>query len=93
MPGHPCGVHVSMSHMCMSSRLFMQETVADELEEHYKSNVWDPSLRHVQKQKQGVTAARLEFTSLTIKVWLQYLADCFHVSVHICVCVALAVSL
>ena len=46
----------------------MQETVADELEEAYRSHVWDPSLRHVQKQKQGVTAARVELTSLFTKV-------------------------
>ena len=46
----------------------MQETVADELEEAYRSHVWDPSLRHVQKQKLGVTAARVELTSLFTKV-------------------------
>lgn len=45
----------------------MQETVADELEEAYRSHVWDPSLRHVQKQKQGVTAARVELTSFFTK--------------------------
>lgn len=48
--------------------LFMQETVAEELEESYRSHVWDPSLRHVQKQKQGVTAARVELTTLFTKV-------------------------
>ena len=46
----------------------MQETVADELEEAYRSHVWDPSLRHIQKQKQGMTAARVELTSLFTKV-------------------------
>ncbi|KAL3144354.1 hypothetical protein ABBQ32_004110 [Trebouxia sp. C0010 RCD-2024] len=39
----------------------LKETVADELEEAYRSHVWDPSLRHVQKQKQGVTAARGQY--------------------------------
>ena len=47
-----------------------QETVADELEEAYRNHIWDPSLRHVQKQKQGVTAARVELTSLFTKVIL-----------------------
>ncbi|KAL0042774.1 hypothetical protein WJX79_010528 [Trebouxia sp. C0005] len=45
----------------------LKETVADELEEAYRSHIWDPSLRHVKKQKQGVTAARVELTSLFTK--------------------------
>lgn len=59
--------------MCLSQKALMQETVADELEEAYRSHVWDPNLRHVQKQKQGVTAARVELTSLFTKAshtWL-----------------------
>lgn len=50
----------------------LQETVADELEEAYRSRIWDPSLRHIQKQKQGVTAARVELTSLFTKVVLLF---------------------
>lgn len=45
----------------------LKETVADELEEAFRSHIWDPNLRHVQKQKQGVTAARVELTSLFTK--------------------------
>ena len=69
----------------------MQETVADELEEAYRSHVWDPSLRHVQKQKQGLTAARVELTSLFTKVghiqWVQVfsrLCLCLQASPHVC---------
>ena len=51
----------------LSQWALLQETVADELEEAYRGHVWDPSLRHVQKQKQGVTAARVELTSLFTK--------------------------
>ena len=51
----------------LSPWTLLQETVADELEEAYRGHVWDPSLRHVQKQKQGVTAARVELTSLFTK--------------------------
>lgn len=58
----------------------MQETVADELEEAYRSHIWDPSLRHVQKQKQGVTAARVELTSLFTKVSL--IACIFYAMYH-----------
>ena len=42
----------------------MHGTVADELEEAFRSHIWDPSLRHVRKQKQGINAARVELTSL-----------------------------
>ena len=51
-----------------TTSMWTQETVADELEEAYRSHIWDPSLRHVQKQKQGFTAARVELTSLVTKV-------------------------
>ncbi len=53
--------------------------MADELEEAYRSHIWDPSLRHVKKQKQGVTAARVELTSLFTKVSpIVYLAPSMH---------------
>lgn len=61
----------------------LQETVADELEEAYRSHIWDPSLRHVKKQKQGVTAARVELTSLFTKARL--LSD-FSCGISLCAC-------
>ncbi len=60
----------------------MQETVADELEEAYRSHIWDPSLRHVKKQKQGVTAARVELTSLFTKVHPLLNSACSKKAVH-----------
>jgi len=60
----------------------LQETVADELEEAYRSHIWDPSLRHVKKQKQGVTAARVELTSLFTKVHPLLKSACSKKAVH-----------
>ena len=60
----------------------MQETVADELEEAFRSHIWDPNLRHVQKQKQGVTAARVELTSLFTKVHPLLQSACSRKAVH-----------
>ena len=50
--------------------LVVQETVADELEEAYRSHIWNPAQRHVKEHKSGVTAARVELTTLHHKVRL-----------------------
>ena len=50
--------------------VLLQETVADELETAYRSEVWNPDMRHVQQQKQGWSAARVELTTLASKVTL-----------------------
>ena len=50
--------------------VLFQETVADELETAYRSEVWNPDMRHVQQQKQGWSAARVELTTLASKVTL-----------------------
>lgn len=38
--------------------------MADELEEGYRGEVWNPARGYVQPQKQGMNAARLELRSL-----------------------------
>ena len=43
----------------------LQETTADELEEAYKGEIWNPARGHTEQQKQGITAARLELRTLT----------------------------
>ena len=43
----------------------LQESTADELEEAYRGQIWDPSRGHTEQQKQGITAARLELRTLT----------------------------
>lgn len=48
--------------------MLSQETVADELEEAYRNHIWNPAQRHVKEHKSGVTAARVELTTLHTKV-------------------------
>ena len=43
----------------------LQETTADELEEAYRGEIWNPARGHTEQQKQGITAARLELRTLT----------------------------
>ncbi len=38
--------------------------MADELEEGYRGEIWNPARGHVKQQKQGIEAARLELRSL-----------------------------
>lgn len=38
--------------------------MADELEEGYRGEIWNPARGHVQRQRQGIEAARLELRSL-----------------------------
>jgi len=42
--------------------------VADELENAYRSEVWNPALSHLREQKQGIRAARVELSSSSVKV-------------------------
>ena len=42
-----------------------QETTADELEEAYRGEVWNPARGHTEEQKQGITAARVELRTMT----------------------------
>ena len=54
--------------MCLSIDgccIFAQETTADELEEAYRGEVWNPARGHTEEQKQGITAARLELRTMT----------------------------
>ena len=41
--------------------------VADELENAYRSEVWNPAYSHLRDQKQGIRAARVELTSSSVK--------------------------
>ena len=41
-----------------------QETVADELEEGYRREIWSPAKGRVKEQKQGVAAARVDLRTL-----------------------------
>ena len=41
-----------------------QETVADELEEGYRREIWNPAKGHVKEQKQGVAAAHVDLRTL-----------------------------
>ncbi|CAL5218604.1 g301 [Coccomyxa viridis] len=43
----------------------LKETTADELEEAYRGEVWNPARGHTKEQKQGITAARLELRTMT----------------------------
>ncbi|KAK9808811.1 hypothetical protein WJX72_004107 [[Myrmecia] bisecta] len=43
----------------------VKESLADELEEAYRSQIWNPELRHVKVHKQGLVAARVDLTTLT----------------------------
>lgn len=42
--------------------------IADELENAYRSEVWNPGYSHLREQKQGVKAARVELSSSSGKV-------------------------
>ncbi|CAL8470099.1 g9641 [Coccomyxa elongata] len=42
----------------------LKETAADELEEGYRGEIWNPARGYVRPQKQGIDAARLELRSL-----------------------------
>ena len=44
---------------------FPQETTADELEEAYRGEVWNPARGHTEEQKQGITAARVELRTMS----------------------------
>ena len=39
--------------------------MADELEEAYRGEMWNPARGHTEEQKQGITAARLELRTMT----------------------------
>ena len=44
------------------------QQVADELENAYRSEVWNPAYSHLREQKQGIRAARVELSSSSVKV-------------------------
>ena len=50
--------------------------LADELENAYRSEIWNPAYRHTQEQKQGIVAARTELFSSSSKVGPQDLGSC-----------------
>lgn len=64
--GDPRAVESCTRHInCVTSYVeTLQETVADELEEGYRGEIWNPARGHAQPQKQGVTAARIELRTL-----------------------------
>ena len=43
----------------------LQETTADELEEAYRGEIWNPARGHIEEQKQGITAARVDLRTMT----------------------------
>lgn len=47
-----------------SAAFYGQETAADELEEGYRGEIWNPARGYLRPQKQGIEAARLELRSL-----------------------------
>ena len=66
----PCRAWMCLGRSSSQLCALLQETVADELETAYRSEVWNPDMRHMQQQKQGWSAARVELTTLASKVTL-----------------------
>lgn len=45
--------------------LHPQEDTADELEEAYRGEIWNPAKGHTKEHKQGITAARVDLRTMT----------------------------
>jgi hypothetical protein len=66
-----------------------QETVADELEEGYRGEIWNPARGHAAPQKQGLSAARMELRTLVNECKARAQGFCFADSVcTACGCLA-----